>query len=387
MDYSKQVPAADRTLLLLETLAAAPDGLTAGDLLDALDVSRSGLFALLNTLKARGYIEQPTERGRYRLGPALWSLIPGRQPGFGPLIDAFQTDPAWQPPPETVALLWLDSDEVVVVAQRECRHSVRVVFQPGERFPAAETAAGQVLLAGLAAPSLPGDQLRAVQASGLAESRTADAAALAAPVCADGINPTAALQLSIPAYRYTDDTAVALTQTLHHAAARLSYRLGAPVYQPYGWAVGEPIGPTRELDAAETEAFLRGPWGARLACVRQDGTPHVVPLWYEWDGQFVWVAATPGAIWKTVAVESRQISLTIDEPWPPLRRAFVAGKAEVVGATAVPGGLVGLRRRLAARYLGQGAENRPEFQQTDGWTALRIRPTRLIARQGLGGGA
>lgn len=397
MDYSKQVPAAERTLLLLETLAAAPDGLTAGELLDALDLSRSTLFALLNTLKARNYVEQPADRGRYRLGPALWSLIPGRSPGLGPLIEAFHADADAGAHLESLALLWLDRDETAVLAQRDGSHSVRVVHQPGERRRAVETAGGLVLLAGLGPQALervaPADvggwdtRLQAVRESGLAETRGADAVDLAAPVCADGAQPTAALQFSIPAYRYSPETAVALTSTLRHTAARLSYRLGAPVYQPYGWAVGEPIGPTRELDTAEISAFLQGPWGARLACVRRDGAPHVVPLWYEWDGRFVWVVATPGASWKTYAAESGQVSLTIDEPWPPLRRAFIAGHAEQVSDTAVPGGLAGLRRRLAARYLGQGAENRPEFQQTSGWSALRILPQKIRGRQGLGGTA
>lgn len=394
MDYSKQVPAAERTLILLETLAAAPDGLTAGELLDEMDLSRSSLFALLNTLKARRYIEQPEDRGRYRLGPALWSLIPGRRPGLGPLIEAFQADAALGVLSETLALLWLDGGETVVLAQREGSQSVRVVFQPGERRVAQGSAAGLVLLAGLGPQAreqiAPSDgaalaaRLRPVRQTGLAQTRGRDTVEIAAPICVDGTQPTAALQFSIPAYRCDAETAVSLTKILRHAAARLSYRLGAPVYQPYGWSVGEPIGPTRELDAAEVAEFLQGPWGARLACVRRDGAPHVVPLWYEWDGRFVWVTATPGASWKSYAVESGQVSLTIDEPWPPLRRAFIAGRAEIVPDTAVPGGLAGLRRRLAVRYLGQGAESRPEFQQTDGWAALRILPDKIRGRQGLG---
>ena len=79
MDYSKQVPAAERTLNILEVLSSTPDGLSATELLAQLgDISRSGLFALLNTLKARSYIEQSDSRGKYQLGPALWALLPRR---------------------------------------------------------------------------------------------------------------------------------------------------------------------------------------------------------------------------------------------------------------------------------------------------------------------
>src|SRR5690606_35040806 len=107
------------------------------------------------------------------------------------------------------------------------------------------------------------------------------------------------------------------------------------------------------------------------ACVRQDGTPHVLPLWYEWDGEQVWLVASPGAQWKEYvtagAAESSRVSLTIDEPWPPLRRAFIVGEAQIVPASETPGGLQGLRQRLAVRYLGRGADNRPELRETEGW--------------------
>ena len=264
MDYSKHVPAAERALNILELLSAEPDGLTASDLLERLDLSRSALFALLNTLKARDYVVQHENRGRYRLGPALWTLAPGRQDD-------------------------LDAELAEIV-----------------------------------------------------------------------------------------------TQELRQAAARLSFRLGAVAQRPDGRSLGEPLGPNRPLSLPEIEEFLQGPWSARLACVRADGTPHVLPLWYEWDGHFVWLAASPGAQWKQVVRESERVSLAIDEPWPPLRRAFILGAAELAPTADVPGGLQGLRQRLAVRYLGQGAGERAELQQTEGWDAVRVRPERISGQQGLG---
>lgn len=393
-DYSKQVPAAERTIRLLEVLAAAPDGLTAGELIDQLQLSRSSLFALLNTLKARHYIEQSDSRGRYHLGPALWALIPGRRHGLGRLIEAFQSDVELTMLPETVALVWLDGAETVVIAQLESRRPVRAVYRLGERRLAGASAAGLILLAGLPpqtveqiVPQPEADltaRLLRVQKEGLAQGSRDEIIEIAGPICPDGTHPGAALVLSLPAFRHDPATAGGLIKSLRQAAARLSYRLGAPVYQPYGWAVGEPIGPTRPLTTAEIKQFLHGPWGARLACIRQDGTPHVVPLWYEWDGHWVWVTASPGAYWQAYVKESSRISLTIDEPWPPLRRALIVGRAEPVGGDQIPGGLAGLRCRLAARYLGQGAEARAEFQQTENWEAFRIIPHKITGYQGLG---
>lgn len=386
MDYSKQVPAAERTLNILEALAAEPDGLTAGDLLEQLDMSRSALYALLNTLKARHYIEQLDQRGRYQLGPALWTLAPGRQDTLGELVRAFLNDPELKQPPETVALLWLDGEETVVLAQHEAQQQVRAVLQPGARRPAPQSAAGLALLAGEPAQANgDGAGISArIRQEGYARLETAETVEIACPICADGVQPVAALQVNIPRFRHTDALEESILYEVGQTAARLSYRLGAAVYQPYGWSVGEPLGPNRPLSKDEIEQFLQGPWSARLACVRADGTPHVLPLWYEWDGQFVWLAASPGAQWKEVVRESQRVSLTIDEPWPPLRRAFIVGHAERVPPDQAPGGLQGLRRRLAVRYLGRGAGQREELCKTEGWDVVRVTPRRISGQQGLG---
>jgi DNA-binding IclR family transcriptional regulator len=392
MPYAKHVPAAERTLQLLEVLSVASHGLTAAELMARLHVSRSSLFALLHTLKARHYVEQ--EDRRYRLGPALWGLLPGRQHGLGPLIEAFHNDVELGMLAETVALAWLDGTDTVIIAQRESQQLVRAVFRAGERRHAPRTAAGLILLAGLPAhtlhvhlPHQAADlvsTLTHIHQTGWTEIRYGDTVELAVPVCVDGVQPVAALLVTMPAFRAPCEALAALVHPLRQAAARLSYRLGAPVYQPYGWASSEPLGPTMPLHDVEIEQFLQGPWSARLACVRRDGTPHVIPLWYEWADRCLWVTASPDASWKTYIVAGKQISLTVDEPWPPLRRALIVGHAEPMANVDIPGGLAGLRRRLATRYLGQGAETRAEFRHIKGWQAFRIVPLKITGLQGLG---
>ncbi|WP_420642517.1 pyridoxamine 5'-phosphate oxidase family protein [Candidatus Leptofilum sp.] len=386
MDYSKQVPAAERTLNILEALSGVPDGLSATELLAQLDdVSRSGLFALLNTLKARGYIEKGHNRGKYQLGPALWALLPRQSLGLEPLITAFTTEMAQVDLAETAVLLWLDRAETVLLAQHEGVNRVRAVFRLGQRDAAESSPGGRLLLAGL--PNQVTQQtaiFNQFRNEGVAKQETAETIELACPICADGVQPIAAVQVSVPIFRGEPTAVAEIKKLVQQAAARISFRLGATVYQPYGWATNEQIGPNRALSQTEIEQFLRGPWRARLACVRADGTPHVLPLWYEWDGRSFWVAATPGAQWKQVVDETGHVSLTIDEPWPPLRRAFVVGSAKTVQGSQVPGGLTGLRQRLAIRYLGQGADQQPELSRTEGWTAVQITPQRISGQQGLG---
>lgn len=389
MDGTKDVPAVIRTLRLLETLAGTREGLMAGELSQKLAVSRSTLFTLLNTLKAHHYIQQPDERGPYQLGPALYALLPGYSRRIGLLVEAFHADTDIAAMPETTALVWLDGKNTTIIAQKESQHPVHVVLHPGERQSLTTTAAGLALWAGMAdtavSPSLQ-PTLRQIWQDGLAQIQDTDKVEIAVPICADGIQPIAALLLSIPAYRYRAEAAVSLIQSLRRIAARLSYRLGAPVYQPYSWASGDPLEPTTMLSQEEVSHFLHQPWGARLACIRPDGTPHVVPLWYEWDGRYFWLVASPGAYWQTYVSENNRISLTVDEPWPPLRRALIIGQVHPATNAEIPGGLVALRHRLANRYLGQGAASRAEFQDGVGWHAFCVRPEKISGYRGLGPG-
>ncbi|KAA3661492.1 MAG: hypothetical protein DWQ04_16275 [Chloroflexi bacterium] len=394
MTYSKQVPAAERTLNILEVLAEAPDGLTASELLAEVDFPRSALFALLNTLKARDYVIQQDNRGKYLLGPALWGLSPSKTGGMAALIQEFQADIELDDVAETVVLCQLEEAQSIVVSQRKGVGRVQVVFQTGERRDATAVSDGQVLLAGLSPTKLTKvapdwfqvnrEILQKIRVTGTVRVETADTIEFACPICADGVKPMAALMTSVPKFKLRVASIDQTQKLLQQAASRLSFRIGAPVYQPYGWAQGESIGPNRALDGPELTQFLQEPWGARLACVRQDGTPHVLPLWYEWDGRFIWLTASPGAQWKTYVQDSQPVSLTIDEPWAPLRRAFIVGMAELVPNAQIPGGLDALRQRLAVRYLGRGAEKQVQLMESEGWEAVRIRPSRITGQQGLG---
>ncbi|MFP3914285.1 MAG: pyridoxamine 5'-phosphate oxidase family protein [Actinomycetota bacterium] len=375
-DYSQSVPAAERTLRVLEVLAAAPEGLTTAQLLDEVEGSRSALYALLNTLKARDYVR--SRDGRHRLGPSLWALLPDRPRELEMLMEAFAEErPALE---ESIALVWPRPGGPVVVAESQPDRPVRAVYRPGAVRPP-DAPDSLVIAAG--GPS-DDAQLRRVRRKAAATSSTDELTEVAVPICADGVRPVAALLAGVPTQRAGSSALGQLDRHLRQMAARLSHRLGAPVYQPYGWAPAEPVGPSRDLTQSELGDFLSGLWGAQLACIRPDGTPHLVPLWYEWDGEAMWLAASPGSSWRGHIAENPRVSVTLDEPWPPLRRLFLSGRAEEVPPSEIPGGLEGLRRRLAVRYLGQGADRQPELSEIEGWAGVRITPDRIHGRQGLG---
>ena len=395
MNYHRRVPASIRTLHILEALAAAPEGLTAGQLAEAIDIPHSALYALLNTLKSQGYIVQAGARRPYRVGPRAQALSQPRPAGINTLVSAFYEETARQMSrhalAETLALAKLtDADSaILILAEAPSTQTVRCVVPAGQRTPAAEHPAGLVLLAGLTPSSLKRagidaalyDTLQQTRRQTMARTTDDEAITLAVPICPDGQRPEAALLTSIPAFRWDAASEETLLHSLREMAARLSYRLGALSYTPYGTAQPHPQGPSIPMAEEELHAFLDGPWAARLACIRPDGSPHVVPIWYEWRDATFLIAAWPGSVWADFVAQNPAVALTIDEPWPPMRRVLVRGQAQPLAPDSIPGGIKGLYTRLNARYLGTPVQSIEADEPQTAWKAFRIPPVKMIAHR------
>ncbi len=385
-DYSSNVPSVGRALDLIEAVAGADAGLTSGALESRVAGSRSGLFALLNTLRSREWLHQDPD-GAYHVGPALRRVVPtpdlddrGLQRA---LADALRTID----PDEAVALVRPDGPDRIVVATHDGSHVVRAVHQVGQARTGAAAdavALGSVVASGHLEPTAPG----------VVRTEDADQVELAAAICRDGRHPVAAIVAGIPRQRATPDHVTSVALAVRDLATDVSLRLGAPDWRPEhgGAAGGVPVGPRRVLDDDEVTALLTGRHRAQLACLRDDGTPHVVPLWFDWDGQDLWLTASPGAAWADYVGAGARVSLTIEEPRPDLRRVFVTGWAAPVTeerlADLVPDGLVGLRRRLLTHYVGsEAADELGTTHPEPGWTAIRVVPDRVHGRAGLVGTA
>lgn len=367
-----QVPAVARAIDLLNAVADAAEGCTAGELEDVVDGSRSGLFALLNTLKDRSWLVQdPT--GRYRIGPALRRLAPTRDQDDDAVRAALADTIADRPLDETVALVRPDGDRRIVIDSHQPDRRVRCVYPLGDqRGP-------------------DGADVQAVEPGGLGDGGVAratddDLVEVAAPICRDGHLPIAAIVAGIPRQRADADHVQRVAGAVRDLAVEVSLRLGAPRWQPWGAVGAATLEPGRPLADDEVDTLLRGRHGAQLACLREDGTPHVVPLWFDWDGSALWLAASPGASWAGYVGAGSHVSLTIEEPWPELRRVFVSGWAQPVDDAEVngevEGGIVGLRQRMVARHLGT-EPTRTAPSTADGWVAIRVTPARIHGRAGL----
>ena len=364
-------PSVERALAILENLLEQPQGVDISDLLTHIDVSRSSLFVLLNTLKTLGYVEQAEKRGRYRTGPRLLAWQGGSSPlPAADLLSAFFHEAESSDVEETLALFVPVSEgEALVLGQVEGPREVRSVFGMGQRLPA-PSAAGRVFQSPVSVE---------IQAQGYCLSPRGDALDVAFPICRDGILPNAALLLSLPAFRWNESIAQKTLPVLREMSARLSYRLGAPCYSPWRTEAQAELGETLPLNETQLNALLKAPWAARLACVRPDGAPHVVPVWHEWDGEAFHVVAWKGSRWGDYLIANPQVSLTVDEPFLPLRRISSKGIARPEFESTDPR-LSRLLARLSRRYLGQNlaASLAPQVERS-----FVITPSALRGWQGI----
>ncbi len=88
---------------------------------------------------------------------------------------------------------------------------------------------------------------------------------------------------------------------------------------------------------------------AHLATVMPDGTPHVTPVWIDYDGKHVLVNSARGRQ-KDINMEERpQVAIDIPDPENPYRYLAVRGTVTEITEAGADEHI----DRLAQRYLGQ----------------------------------
>ncbi|MGH2371547.1 MAG: pyridoxamine 5'-phosphate oxidase family protein, partial [Chloroflexota bacterium] len=87
----------------------------------------------------------------------------------------------------------------------------------------------------------------------------------------------------------------------------------------------DPAAPTPGWGMTQDELreFLARPWNAKVGCLMDDGSPYVVPAWYEWDGQDFWLVPRARSAWARYLQRDPRVSLCIDQEAAPHRRVLV----------------------------------------------------------------
>ena len=145
----------------------------------------------------------------------------------------------------------------------------------------------------------------------------------------------------------------------------------------------------REIMAAtvmskeEIETFLSTPRMARMTTTTSNGKPHLVPVWYYYDGTNIMVTATKGTK-RTLNVKHNphaSIALDIVEGEPEdisyldAKAVIIEGEVEIRDDTNVS-----FARRMYERYAGKNSLNNPMVQASISMPRdiLIIKPVKVI---------
>lgn len=142
------VQSVQRTLDLMEALAAAQGEVSITHLASRTGLHVSTVHRLLSTLVHRGYVRQNPETSRYYLGSKLGLLAEGA-PRYADLRFHARPILTWLTDltNETSNLVVLEDTAAVYIEQVQCKQVVRLFNAVGNRVPLQCTAAGKVLLA------------------------------------------------------------------------------------------------------------------------------------------------------------------------------------------------------------------------------------------------
>ncbi len=128
------------------------------------------------------------------------------------------------------------------------------------------------------------------------------------------------------------------------------------------------------MTSKEIADFLSNPYLADLATIKPGGAPHLTPVWYLYDGEYIYITSRPGRTKVRNIRRDPRVALCVHDPRPPYKGVTAEGTAEIV-----EDGAAELTSELAVRYLGEEgiayAQGLNQFKRI----VIKIKPDRLVS--------
>lgn len=115
----------------------------------------------------------------------------------------------------------------------------------------------------------------------------------------------------------------------------------------------------------------------KLATVRADGRPHVVPVWFVLEGEKIVFNTGSSSIKAKNIMRDPRVSINVDDQAPPYSFVTVEGTAEL---TRDKTECLNCATRIGARYMGDArAEEFGKRNSAEDELIVRITPSNIIA--------
>lgn len=131
-----------------------------------------------------------------------------------------------------------------------------------------------------------------------------------------------------------------------------------------------------EMTPSQRDDFLRETRIAKLATLNADGSPTIVPVWYDWDGAAATIFTGRHSPKMRRIQRDPRVALSVEEPVGVVE-AWVTIEGTAVIEEA---GGYELAERLAQRYYDEPRRSRSLarwFEERDNFVVIRIIPTRI----------
>lgn len=247
-----QVQSLSRGLQLLEAIAEAGQGALLTDLAQQLELPLSTAHRLLNTLEQRGFVRREGEQERWFIGATGFKIgnafLASRDfvSQAKPLLKALVARVG-----ETANLSVLESEAAVIIAQEQCREMMRMMVPLGSRSPLHASGVGKAILSFLPASDREAlldsvsldritpwtlvtrealtTQLQQIRKRGWAYDDQEHAVGLrciAACIFDESSQPIAAISVSGPLARISDERAMHLGDVVRECAMQVTTYIG-----------------------------------------------------------------------------------------------------------------------------------------------------------------
>jgi PPOX class probable F420-dependent enzyme len=117
--------------------------------------------------------------------------------------------------------------------------------------------------------------------------------------------------------------------------------------------------------------LVREPAFANLATVMKDGSPHVTPVWFDYDGECIRINSAKGRVKDRNMRNNPQVALSIMDPKNPYRYLEIRGHVTQITENGADEHI----DRLAKKYL--NVETFPHRSADEVRVLYRITPERV----------
>jgi PPOX class probable F420-dependent enzyme len=133
------------------------------------------------------------------------------------------------------------------------------------------------------------------------------------------------------------------------------------------------------MNAEELDEFLTTERTCRVATLGHDGSPHVTPLWYVWDGTSLWLTSIVKSQRWTDLQRDDRVSVIVDagDGYFELRGAELRGRAVSVGEAPRTGEPVPELERVEHLHAHKYGDGQVHYDGRHAW--LRITPDKIVS--------